>query len=198
MQVAYRVAPLTRSPKIRPLFGPPIGELTDARDRDVLARGQKSFGRLLLRPDPLGDVELHSAAECFIAQMRICDLRVRIVRDGHEPNEAEEERPCCVPIDEQLILSSPKDRREQEGYQNSGSPSANTIAAPSAFCDTVPDGETSGTRSSNRSPCAKISVIMPPPCAQAPVKALVPGLLPPYSRQLYSPRTLVLGDAGLT
>lgn len=70
-------------------------------------------------------------------------------------------------------------------------PSASTIAAPSAFCDTVPDGETSGTRSSNRSPCAKISVIMPPPCAQAPVKALVPGLLPPYSRQRYSPRTLV-------
>src|SRR6202165_1554233 len=34
----------------------------------------------------------------------------------------------------------------------------------------VPDGETSGTRSSNRSPCAKISVIMPPPCAQTPVE----------------------------
>jgi hypothetical protein len=22
-----------------------------------------------------------------------------MVRDGHEPNEAEEQRPCCVPID---------------------------------------------------------------------------------------------------
>jgi len=121
MQVAYRVAPLTRSPKIRPLFGPPIGELPDARDRDVLARRQKAFGRLLLRPDPLGDVELHSAAECFIAQMRICDLRVRVVRDGHEPNEAEEQRPCCVPIDPVHVISSPKARREQEGYQNSGS-----------------------------------------------------------------------------
>ena len=43
--------------------------------------------------------ELHSAAERFIAEMRIRDLRVRIVRDGHEPNEAEEQRPRCVPID---------------------------------------------------------------------------------------------------
>jgi hypothetical protein len=39
------LAPLTRSPKIRRLFGPPIGELPDARDRDVLAR-QKAFGRM--------------------------------------------------------------------------------------------------------------------------------------------------------
>src|SRR6267142_451681 len=72
-------------------------------------------------PDPFGDAELHSAAECFIAQMRICDLRVRILRDGHEPNEAEEQRPCCVPIEPVHVISSPKDRREQEGYQNSGS-----------------------------------------------------------------------------
>src|SRR5260370_19580858 len=52
-----------------------------------------------------------------------------------------------------------------------------------AFCATVPDGETSGTRSTNRSPCAKISVIMPPPCAQAPVEVLrgVLGLIPPFS-----------------
>ena len=82
----------------------------------------EAFGRLaLLQPDPLGDVELHSAAECFIAQMRICDLRVRIVRDGHEPNEAEEQRPCCVPIEPVHVISWPKDRREQEDYQNSGS-----------------------------------------------------------------------------
>jgi hypothetical protein len=62
-----------------------------------------------------------SAAECFIAQMRICDPRVGIVRDGHEPNEAEEQRPCRVPIEPVHAISSPKERREQEGYQNSGS-----------------------------------------------------------------------------
>src|SRR6267378_8028004 len=43
------------------------------------------------------------------------------MRDGHEPNEAEEQRPCCVPIEPVHVISSPKDRREQEGYQNSGS-----------------------------------------------------------------------------
>src|SRR5258708_23115743 len=43
--------------------------------------------------------ELHSAAERLIAEVRIRDLRVRMVRDGHEPNEAEEQRPPCVPID---------------------------------------------------------------------------------------------------
>jgi hypothetical protein len=75
----------------------------------------------LLRPDPFDDIELHSAAECFIAQMRIYDPRVRIVRDGHEPNEAEEQRPCCVPTEPVHVISSPKDRREQEDYQNSGS-----------------------------------------------------------------------------
>src|SRR6266403_2122089 len=30
----------------------------------------------------------------------------------------------------------------------------------------------------------KISVIMPPPCAQTPVEVLGPGLLPPYSGRL--------------
>src|ERR1700687_4357732 len=82
---------------------------------------RRPSGVCLLRPDLFGDVELISAAECFIAQMRICDLRVRIVCDGHEPNEAEEQRPCCVPIEPVHVISSPKDRREQEGYQNSGS-----------------------------------------------------------------------------
>src|SRR5258706_14282213 len=43
------------------------------------------------------------------------------MRNGHEPNEAEEQRPCCVPIEPVHVTSSPKDRREQEGYQNSGS-----------------------------------------------------------------------------
>src|SRR5260370_34342827 len=43
------------------------------------------------------------------------------MRDGHEPNEPDEQRPCCVPIDPVHVISSPKDRREQEGYQNSGS-----------------------------------------------------------------------------
>jgi hypothetical protein len=100
--------------------GSPIGELPDGRGREVLAR-QKPSGACLLRPDPFDDAELHSAAECFIAQMRIYDLRVRIVRDGHEPNKAEEQRPCRVPIEPVHVISSPKDRREQEGYQNSGS-----------------------------------------------------------------------------
>src|ERR1700704_6957480 len=82
--------------------------------------GRRS-GAGLLRPDPFDDVELRSAAERFIAEMRIRDLRIRIVRDGHEPNEAEEQRPCCVPIEPVHVISSPKGRREQEGYQNSGS-----------------------------------------------------------------------------
>src|SRR5229473_4058210 len=149
--------------------------------------------------------------------MRVCDLRIRIVRDGHEPNEAEEQRPCRVPIEPVHVISSPKDRREQAQVPiyyiararlssrdmmtrshialrwPLASPSASAIiATPSAFSATVPDGATSGTRSS------KISVIMLPPCAQAPVKALVPGLLPPCSRQLYSSRALVPGDAALT
>src|SRR6266436_1063969 len=100
--------------------GRSIGELPDARGRDMW-HDRRPSGVCLLRPDPFGDVELHSAAECFIPQMRICNLRVRIVRDGHEPNEAEEQRPCCVPIEPVHVISSPKDRREQEGYQNSGS-----------------------------------------------------------------------------
>jgi hypothetical protein len=92
--------------------------ITDARDRSSW-HDRRPSGVCLLRPDPCGDVELHSAAECFVAQMRICDLRVRIVRDGHEPNEAEEQRPRCVPIEPVHVISSPKDRREQKGYQNS-------------------------------------------------------------------------------
>jgi hypothetical protein len=78
-------------------------------------------GVCLARPDPFGDVELHSAAERFIAQMLICDPRARIVRNGHEPNEAEKQRPCCVPIEPVHVISSPKDRRERGGYQNSRS-----------------------------------------------------------------------------
>src|SRR5258705_3653501 len=89
----------------------------------VLARKSWHDGRpsgaYLLRPNPFGDVSLHSAAECFIARMRVCDLRVRIVRDGHEPNEAEEQRPCRVPIEPVHVTTSPKDRRELKGYQNS-------------------------------------------------------------------------------
>jgi hypothetical protein len=96
---------------------------TTSANRRLVFQIQEQLRRpaSLLRPDPFGGVELHSAAECFIAQMRICDLRVRIVRDGHEPNEAEEQRPCYVPIEPVHVISSPKDRREQEGYQNSGS-----------------------------------------------------------------------------
>src|SRR5205085_5141217 len=47
-------------------------------------------------------------AEGFIAQMRVRNRRLVIVRDGHEPNEAEEQRPCCVPIDPVHVISSPK------------------------------------------------------------------------------------------
>jgi hypothetical protein len=97
--------PFLTEPKINP----------DCRAIGTVLARQKAFGRLALH------AELHSAAECFIAQMRIYDLRVRIVCDGHEPNEAEEQRPCGVPIEPVHVISSPKDRREQEGYQNSGS-----------------------------------------------------------------------------
>jgi hypothetical protein len=100
--------------------GPPVGKLPDARSRRSWHDRGRS-GVCWLRPDLFGDAELHSAAECFITQMRICDLRVRIVRDGHEPNETEEQRPCCVPIEPVHVISSPKGRREQERYQNSGS-----------------------------------------------------------------------------
>src|SRR5713101_6146230 len=96
-------------------------QLPPARAIGTSWHDRRPSGVCLLRPDPLGDLELHSAAECFVAQMRIRDLRVRILRDGHEPNEAEEQRPCCVPIEPVHVISSPKDRREQEGYQNSGS-----------------------------------------------------------------------------
>jgi hypothetical protein len=106
--------------KFAPCLNRPIGNY---RTRAIRRSwdDRRPSGVCLLRPDPLGVVELHSAAECFIAQMRIRDLRVRIVRDGHEPNEAEEQRPCCVPIEPVHVISSPKDRREQAGYQNSGS-----------------------------------------------------------------------------
>src|SRR5713101_3304755 len=83
-------------------------QLPPARAIGTSWHDRRPSGVCLLRPDPLGDIELHSAAECFIAQMRIRDLRVRIVRDGHEPNKAEEERPCCVPIEPVHVISSPK------------------------------------------------------------------------------------------
>jgi hypothetical protein len=168
---------------------------------------RRPSGVCLLRSDPFDDVELHSAAECFIAQMRI-----RIVRDGHKPNEAEEQRPCCVPIEPVHVISSQKDRREQEGYQNSGS-SVKIAGVTSqvsllAFCQHHRRAfgilrHCSRWRNIGYPIEQQITLCEdlghhPPPCAQAPVKALVPGLLPPYSRQLYSPRTLVLGDAALT
>src|SRR5271154_6772258 len=50
---------------------------------------QKSRASGLPPPDPFGDFRnFLSAAEGFVAQLRICDPRLRIVRDGHEPNEA--------------------------------------------------------------------------------------------------------------
>src|SRR5258708_2824157 len=53
--------------------------------------------------------------------MRIWERGLRRGCDGKEPNEAEEPCPCCVPIDPVHVISSPKNRREQERYQNSGS-----------------------------------------------------------------------------
>jgi hypothetical protein len=45
--------------------------------------------------------------------MHICDPRVRIVRDGHEPNEAEEQRPCRVPVEPvHVIFLAERPRRE--------------------------------------------------------------------------------------
>ena len=46
--------------------------------------------------------------------------------------------------------------RSRIAWQSSlASPSASTIAAPSAFCDTFPIAKTPGTRSSNSSTCAE-------------------------------------------
>jgi len=67
--------------------------------------------------------------------MRVCDLRVRIVRDGHEPNEAEEQRPCRVPIEPVHVVSPRKDRREQEGYQHSAKASRGFGAFALRYCD---------------------------------------------------------------
>jgi hypothetical protein len=93
------------------------------------------FASGLLQLDPFGDVELDSAAECLIAQMRIRDPRVGIVRDGHEPNEAEEQRPCRVPIEPVHVVSPRKDRREQEGYQHSAKASRGFVAFALRYCD---------------------------------------------------------------
>jgi hypothetical protein len=52
-------------------------------------------------------------------QLRIRDPRVWFIRDGHEPNEAEEQRPCRAAIEPVHTISSPKERREQKGYRHS-------------------------------------------------------------------------------
>jgi len=67
--------------------------------------------------------------------MRIRDPRVGIVRDGHEPNEAEEQRPCRVPIEPVHVVSPRKDRREQEGYQHSAKASRGFGAFALRYCD---------------------------------------------------------------
>src|SRR6267142_4729815 len=115
------------------------------------------------------------------------------MRDGHEPNEAEEERPCCVPIEPVHVISSPKDRREQEGYQNSGSsvkiagvtsqvsillpapsPRLRHFARPFPMAKhRVPDRATDHLARRSRSSRHLLAL-----------KHLVPGLLPPYPRQL--------------
>jgi hypothetical protein len=65
--------------------------------------------------------------------MRICDPCVGIVRDGHEPNDAEEQRPRGVPIEPVHVISPRKDRREQEAYQHS----AKASRGFGAFCAAV-------------------------------------------------------------
>jgi hypothetical protein len=67
--------------------------------------------------------------------MRICDPRVGIARDGHEPNDAEEQRPCRVPIEPVHVISPRKDRREQEGYQHSAKASRGFGAFALRYCD---------------------------------------------------------------
>jgi hypothetical protein len=78
-----------------------------------------------------------SAAECFIAQMRIGDPRVRILGDGHEPNQAEEQRPCGVPI-KPVHVCFPRrtTRRELQAYQYLGSVGEEARLAP-AFCAAI-------------------------------------------------------------
>ena len=53
--------------------------------------------------------------------MRIRNPRVGVVRDGHEPNEAEEQRPCRVPINPVHVIFLAERRRELQAYQNSRS-----------------------------------------------------------------------------
>src|ERR1700730_10784496 len=65
--------------------------------------------------------------------MRICDPCVGIVRDGYEPNDAEEQRPRGVPIEPVHVISPRKDRREQEAYQHS----AKASRGFGAFCAAV-------------------------------------------------------------
>jgi len=55
------------------------------------------------------------------------------VRDGHEPNDAEEQRPCRVPIEPVHVVSPRKDRREEQGYQHS----AKASRGFGAFCAAV-------------------------------------------------------------
>src|ERR1700730_15782297 len=63
----------------------------------------------LRRPEPFGDLEPHlSTAEGLITQMRIRNPRIGMARDGHEPNEAEEQRPRRVPVKPVHVNSSPK------------------------------------------------------------------------------------------
>src|SRR5437879_5947078 len=84
------------------------------------ATGPVRAVRLWRRPDPFGDLERHvSAAECFIAQMRIRDPCVGVARDGHEPNEAKEQRPCGVPVEPVHVTSSRKAVESGQDYRHS-------------------------------------------------------------------------------
>jgi hypothetical protein len=67
--------------------------------------------------------------------MRIRDPRVGIVCDGHEPNEAEKQRPCRVPIEPVHVVSPRNDRREQQGYHHSAKASRGFGAFALRYCD---------------------------------------------------------------
>lgn len=114
--------------------------------------------------------------------MRICNLRVRIVRDGHEPNEAEEQRLCRVPIEPVHVISSPKDRRDRQVVR---------IQVRSVSLTGVLSRLSIRHLSSARSSCHLLAL-------KPPFEVLLRGLLPALFRAAFSPRAPAtnIGAAG--
>src|SRR6478735_3932166 len=116
--------------------------------------------------------------------MRICDPRVGIVRDGHEPNEAEKQRPCCMPIKPVHVISSPT-TGESRRFSKPRSLVRNFPRQFAVARRRVPAGATDYL--------ARISpLIMSPPCTQAPVETQAPGLFPPCFGQLVCRRRRIM------